>query len=398
MATYKVLQDIEAEDKLLGPLSLKQFIFAAIFIGIGVLQFFIATSPAPVFLKVPFMSALVLPMLLFGVLAAPIGGDQPTEIWLIARINFLFKPRNRIWNQDGLSELVTITAPKREVHVYTDGLSQNEVRSRLQALANTVDSRGWAVKNVYTNMTTMPNYIAASTSSDRLIDPMVLPQEVPAVDITASDDMMDPLNNSTAQHLEQLIQESTANHLKQAISSMKKPEEPKPDQTNYWFMNQPDPVQQPAFPSNLSTFDGQQIVAPGTADIHPAAEETEAEKELAERILKNKNSAYRLYNEHLKTIQPLHDRMGREIPKEPEPEPEPQLNPVDPFLSLSGAPQQTTPASPQHSLTIVQDEPAKQVNPAILGLAQNDDLNVATIARQAKEMTSEDGEVVISLH
>ena len=30
MATYKVIQDIEAEDKLVGPLTLKQFIYAGI--------------------------------------------------------------------------------------------------------------------------------------------------------------------------------------------------------------------------------------------------------------------------------------------------------------------------------------------------------------------------------
>ena len=28
MATYKVIQDIEAEDKLIGPLTLRQFIYA----------------------------------------------------------------------------------------------------------------------------------------------------------------------------------------------------------------------------------------------------------------------------------------------------------------------------------------------------------------------------------
>ena len=30
MATYKVIQDIEAEDKLIGPLTLRQFIYAGI--------------------------------------------------------------------------------------------------------------------------------------------------------------------------------------------------------------------------------------------------------------------------------------------------------------------------------------------------------------------------------
>ncbi|MGH7158305.1 MAG: PrgI family mobile element protein [Candidatus Saccharimonadales bacterium] len=30
MATYKVIQDIEAEDKILGPLTLRQFIYAGV--------------------------------------------------------------------------------------------------------------------------------------------------------------------------------------------------------------------------------------------------------------------------------------------------------------------------------------------------------------------------------
>ena len=70
-------------------------------------------------------------MIFFGALAAPIGKDQPTEVWLLARIRFFLKPRQRLWNQDGMSQLVTVTAPKKEERVLTDGLSQTEVRSRL---------------------------------------------------------------------------------------------------------------------------------------------------------------------------------------------------------------------------------------------------------------------------
>jgi len=39
MATYKVIQDIEAEDKLVGPLTLRQFIYAAIAAICGYLSF-----------------------------------------------------------------------------------------------------------------------------------------------------------------------------------------------------------------------------------------------------------------------------------------------------------------------------------------------------------------------
>jgi hypothetical protein len=396
MATYKVLQDIEADDKLLGPLSLKQFIFAAIFIGLAFIQFLIATSPTPIFIKVPIITGILAPMLLFGFLAAPIGGDQPTEVWLIARLNFLFKPRKRIWNQDGISELVTITAPKREVHTYTNGLSQSEVKSRLHALANTVDSRGWAVKNVNTNLFAQPSYLVGQTGSDRLVDPSSLPQEVPAIDVSESDDILDPVHNSTAQHLEQLIQKSTSEHREQAISAMqaKKTEEAP---TNYWFMNQSRPTPDMPLPSNLSMFSNQQVVAPGTVDAHPAAEETAAEHELAEKLKKERRASIEHYNEHMKTVQPLHDRDGKIIANE-QPAEAPHLNPVNPFGVIPSQPMLQTDDQTQQAIPVVVDATTKPLNPAIVGLAHNDDLNVATIARQAKQISADDGEVVISLH
>ncbi len=44
MATYKVIQDIEAEDKFVGPLTLKQFIFACITVVLGYLSFLLLTK------------------------------------------------------------------------------------------------------------------------------------------------------------------------------------------------------------------------------------------------------------------------------------------------------------------------------------------------------------------
>src|SRR3989337_24340 len=107
MATYKVIQDVEADDKLLGPLSLKQFIFAGIGATSLYLTFFLLSKG--------FWPAIIifLPLILAsGLLAFPWGRDQPTEIWLAARIRFLLQPRKRVWNQSGIKELVTITVPK----------------------------------------------------------------------------------------------------------------------------------------------------------------------------------------------------------------------------------------------------------------------------------------------
>lgn len=366
MATYKVLQDIEAEDKLFGPFTLKQFIFAAIAIAIAFIGFRIAITGAPAFVKAPLILTLLPFFAIFGFLAAPIGQDQPNDIWLFARLRFLFKPRLRIWNQDGISELVTITVPKKIEAVLTNGFSQDEVRSRLQALANTVDSRGWAVKNVNTNLYAQAGYLTAATSSDRLVDPSSLPQEVSSVDVLPSDDILDTANNSTAQHLDQLVKQSTSEHrqrARQQVTGTGAAQQTAPQ--DYWFMNKP-ATPSMTLPQDYATFSNQQVVAPGT-DTKQVIDETDEEKALAERIVAEKHQSQSHVSDHMRVLQPLHDREGQVMP-------------------------QPVPAS--------QNSQQNTVNPAILELANNDDLNVATIARQAQKMNKpkDDGEVVISLH
>src|SRR5580658_8123021 len=107
MAIYKVLQDIEAEDKILGPLTLRQFIFGLITAFLLYICFICIAKGAP-YLLVIFLP----PALLAGFFAYPFGRDQPTEVWAVAKLRFLFKPRRRMWDQSGVKELVTITVPK----------------------------------------------------------------------------------------------------------------------------------------------------------------------------------------------------------------------------------------------------------------------------------------------
>lgn len=217
MATYKVIQDIEAEDKLLGPLTLKQFIFAGIASGFAFVAFLVVSKTQIIYLAIPFLPFIGA----FGILAAPLSKDQPTDLWLAARIRFFLKPRKRIWDQSGLKELVTITVPKKEIKQFTDNLSQHEVKSRLSALANTLDSRGWAVKNVAINMYANPSFAYAYDGGEqRLLDPSSLPTAVSEIDLTNTEDILDSKSNSTAQHFEELIQESGANQKATAIANM----------------------------------------------------------------------------------------------------------------------------------------------------------------------------------
>ncbi len=372
MATYKVLQDIEAEDKLLGPLTLKQFIFAALTLGIGFIEFKIITLSGLGILRWPVVAALFLPMLVLGFLAAPISREQPNDIWLLARLRFLIKPHKRIWNQDGVRELVTINVPKKLEEYISNGLSQTEVKSRLSALANTLDSRGWAVKNVDVNLYGQQGYIATNDNSQRLIDPGSLPSDVPAVDIHASDDILDPDSNPVAHHLEQMVQASTQTHRQEVLESVKNEGQTSNQPADYWFMTQPQAPSKEQ--SGFSNFDQTAVIHPGTQNPAASSQPTAEEQALAAQ-LEAKQKVTDTYSSHLKNIAPVHDL----------------------HAGQAGQTQSANPI-PQSASLVADDKGQPGPNPAILGLASNDDLNVATIARQANKIVNGDDEVVISLH
>jgi hypothetical protein len=222
MAVYKVIQDIESEDKLLGPLTLKGFIYAAIAGMSAFINVRLAISGAPPLLKISFITLFAMPMIVFGVLASPLGREQPTEVWLLSRIRFFLKPRQRIWDQEGMSELVTITAPKKVEARLTKDLSPGEVQSRLKTLATTLDTRGWAIKNVDVNLSTPEaGDKLVSPGSDRLISDSALPRQTPVVDVHAADDIMDEKNNPTAQKFDEMVRQADADRKQGIIEALK---------------------------------------------------------------------------------------------------------------------------------------------------------------------------------
>jgi len=140
MAVYKVPQDVEADDKLIGPFSFRQFIYLIIvalaMVGAwGLFQLF------------PLLVVIPLPVIIFfGALALPLRKDQPMEIYMAAMVSFYLKPRKRLWEADGIESLIEITVPKTVAFERTKNLSQGEAQERLGYLAELVDSGGWAVR------------------------------------------------------------------------------------------------------------------------------------------------------------------------------------------------------------------------------------------------------------
>lgn len=319
MATYKVIQDIEAEDKFLGPLTLKQFIFFAAGSFFAYLNVFAVTKGGYLALAI-----FVPPMLLGFFLAIPWSKDQPTEVWVLAKLRFRIKPKKRIWNQSGMEELVTITVPKKIEKVLTNNLSQVEVKSRLKALAETIDSHGWATKH---------------TSEDRLVDQDVLPKEIPVVDLVNIPDAYDE-GAAVSTNFDHMIEQSSNVRLEQNLEKMDRIRhgEPLENITQPEVHFTPPPVSQPM----------------------PAAPATDNEKELSNE-LRIKRTEGDIATGHMRGLAPVSSYA-------------------------------TTSRTENNKAQAPSSTPG---TPAIMNLSRNDDLSVATIARQAQKTSNREGEVMI---
>lgn len=145
MAQYKVPQNVEADDKLIGPFSFRQFVYlliagGLIALAVGLFQIFplLAIIPIP-------------PVLLFAALALPLKKDQPMETYLAAVASYYLKPRNRVWVPGQREATIEITAPKIVEDDRTRDITGEEATHRLSFLADIVDTEGYAIKGTGVN-------------------------------------------------------------------------------------------------------------------------------------------------------------------------------------------------------------------------------------------------------
>jgi hypothetical protein len=141
MAVYKVPQDVEADDKLIGPFSFRQFIYLIV----------VAISMAGAWgLSQIFIPLAIIPLpiiVFFAALALPLRKDQPMEAYLSAVVSFYFlKSRKRFWIPDGIDSFVTIIPPKDADRILTKDLDEGEATRRLDFLAQVVDTHGWSIR------------------------------------------------------------------------------------------------------------------------------------------------------------------------------------------------------------------------------------------------------------
>lgn len=181
MAQYKVPQDVEAEDKLLGPFSFRQLIYLFIAGGLIAAAFALfQIFPLLVIIPVPFI-------LFFLILALPLKKDQPMETYLAALISFYIKPNKRFWNSGQRDSTINIIAPKKVEGPRVRTLSENEASNRLSFLANIIDSEGRSITNNWQGAV-RDEYVAEASSTPDMFE---------AYD---SDPLTSRLNENTTSH------------------------------------------------------------------------------------------------------------------------------------------------------------------------------------------------------
>lgn len=305
MAVYKVPQDVEAEDKLIGPFSFRQFVYLIV----AALGIFLAWALSQVFIGL-----FILPMpivLAMLALALPLRKDQPMETYLIAMLKFFFKPRHRMWDPEGTISMVDITAPKVVEGPQVKEFSGNEASERLSYLAQVVDTQGWSTRG-------------AISSNDSMSDIFV-------ADASHAEDMLDD-TASVSQAFSQRIAQADTAHLEAVRQQLQSAAQVAPAT--------PAPTLAPVTPAAADDTQDDQALSDVHFDPYPAA---------------------------------IHQHV----------------------VSPAGAPAPAVAPVTEKPLA----EPSETtVSPDILRLANNNDLSISALAREAHRLGDDDQEVVIKLH
>ncbi len=337
MAVYKVAQDVEADDKLIGPFSFRQFIYlivVAISIALawGLSRIFVGLAIIP------------LPLILFfGALALPLRKDQPMEVYLAALVSFYLKPRKRLWTPDGIESLIEITAPKVIEVQRTKAISELEAERRLSYLADIADTRGWAVRHsaqpIASNSMITDAYFEAQQTEDVLDD-----------------------NGGVAQSIDTMITQADERRRQDMMARMHQAS------------------QAPAAPA-APTY------VPPVADPYAGLEQQPAAEP---QVSNSSNPQFNPYPNsiHQSVIQPL--TSSSQLPT---------TTPATSAAPVVPAPAPNTPITAENTTPSTSEKP---LSPDIISLANNTDLSIETIQREANRIQhkaeEDEGEVFISLH
>ncbi len=364
MAQYKVPQDVEADDKLIGPFSFRQFVYLLIAGGlvataVGLFQLF----PALAIIPVPFV-------FFFLALALPLKKDQPMETYLAAIVQFYLKPRSKIWMPGQKENPILITAPKKVDDYLTRDITSEEATHRLSFLADIVDTEGYAIKGAGAN----------PMREDLMAEANAMPDMFETYQSQVINRVID--QDKMSRH------QSAVNEMREAIKRNNPgaiPEEPNATK---------EPVLTPA-PTTAATA-AAVVSAISTPDN---VREMAAKPEMTSDVTVAPETAKTVNLRDYAVLKPDVDIDSSNVVIRPE-------------IAMNKGPQKVTVPGMDYSIeraeinSKIENEDAMKkstnpVNNSIMELANNPDFTVATIAKEANRINKkgkEEGEIFVSLH
>ncbi len=343
MAVYKVPQDVEAEDKLIGPFSFRQFIYLIVVAIAGFVAFVLAQLFVPlVIIPIPII-------ILFGALALPLRKDQPMETYLLAVIRFYLKPKRRMWDPEGTTSHIDITMPVTQEHSLIKDFDQDVAQQRLDYLARVMDSRGWSLKGVTKTNDSIAEGVASEAAN--------------------AFDIMDD-HAELAKSFDTLLAKKNEASRQEAINRMKTIATPPAAAVQAAAPSQPGGIAHQDYANNPYDDILTRQFQPGAAPAAPAPAPSPQPATSSDPASPHFNPYPSAI--HQKVIEPYHVPTARSSALRP--------------LQKVEEPVQTKPLT-------------QTVSPDIMRLASNNDLSISAIAHEAHRLQEGDeGEVVIKLH
>ena len=187
MAEHKVPQDVEADDKLIGPFSFRQFCYLMVAFGAGALGYILSQIALP-------LALLPLPIILFFLaIALPLRKEQPMEIYLSAVARYFLSSKTRLWHAEGEDLRVEVMAPEIiDKSSLVKKIEGEEVSRRLSFLSNISDTRGWSTRGLSTPMANNTNLNDDFANSASSVQDMM--------DDDSMDDLLDKSNKKLKQN------------------------------------------------------------------------------------------------------------------------------------------------------------------------------------------------------
>ena len=132
---FQVPQNIDMEDKIIGPLTLIQFLYL-IAGGVIVYLLFLTFKGSFIFwiLGIP-IAIIALALAFFKI------QDQPLSYFIKAGLTYLSRPKIRLWQRQGFA-IKIVQAPIKKVEAVKPTPKRKIEKSELEKLAYTLDTQG----------------------------------------------------------------------------------------------------------------------------------------------------------------------------------------------------------------------------------------------------------------